>query len=331
MRRMSRRAWAIKLGSGGRVVPFCELHRIIGIGWQMIDLAVVALGSHEELVEHVRERCTWYGSNREVGGAAGNLSRFIRDCTPGDYVLYYDPPNKQVVITRVISDALYRDFELDDPVDVWHYRRVEYPVPPISILDLHGSIKGGLLGPRGTFWSLDRSYVVIDHLAHGRDPGTQVAPDVEVTEAYERLRSLLVTRAQALNDHDWEWLVVDYLKAQGAQVDERAVGGSRPIIDVEARFDHGELPEEVWRVQVKRLQDRRVDWPAIEHDASHAGEARFCYVAVFGFTAQARERAAAEGIVLLEAGDFTRFLLGSRVRPELRAKLRLPFGMASEE
>jgi hypothetical protein len=219
---------------------------------------------------------------------------------------------------------------MDDPVDVWHCRRVEYPVPPISILEFHGEIKGGVLGPRGTFWSLDRSFVAIDHLAHGRDPGSELAPDIEVTEAYERLRSLVVTRALALDDRDWEWLVVDYLKAQGAQVDERAVGGNRPIIDVEARFNHGELPEEVWRVQVKRYQDQPVDWPAIERDASHIGEAKFCYVSVFGFTSQARERAAAEEIVLLEAGDFIRFLLGSGLRPELRAKLRLPFGLASE-
>lgn len=312
------------------MVPFCERHAIIGIGWQMIDHDVVANGSRDELVEHVRERCLWYQTGRQVGGAVGSLSRFFRECRPGDYVLYYDPPNKHVVITRVVSDALDRDFEMDDPVDVWHYRRVEYPVPPISILDFHGSIKGGVLGPRGTFWSLDRSYVAIDHLAHGRDPGSQVVPDVDVTEAFERLRSLVVARAQALNDRDWEWLVVDYLKAQGAQVDERSVGGSRPIIDAEARFDHGELPEEVWRVQVKRLQDQPVDWPAIERDASHVGEARFCYVSVFGFTREARERAAAEEIVLLEAGDFIRFLLGSKLRPELRAKLRLPVGMAAE-
>jgi len=324
------RAWVIKLGSGGRVVPFCERHSIVGIGWQMIDPAVIALGSRDELIEHVRTECPFYGTARQVGGAAGNLGRFVRECSPGDYVLYYDPPNKHVVITRVVSDALYRDFDMDDPVDVWHYRRVEYPVPPISILDFHGSIKGGVLGPRGTFWSLDRSYVAIDHLAHGRDPGTQIAPDAEVTEAFERLRSLVVARAQALNDRDWEWLVVDYLKAQGAQVDERTVGGSRPIIDAEARFDHGELPEEVWRVQVKRLQDQPVDWPAIERDASHVGETRFCYVSVFGFTREARERAATEEIMLLEAGDFIRFLLGSKLRPELRAKLRLPVGMAAE-
>ena len=84
---MAGRAWAIKLGSAGRVVPFCERHSIVGIGWQMVDLAVVLHGSREELVEHVREKCPWYKSNREVGSAVGNLSRFDEDCADGDYVL----------------------------------------------------------------------------------------------------------------------------------------------------------------------------------------------------------------------------------------------------
>ena len=45
---------------------------------------------------------------------------------------------------------------------------------------------------------------------------------------------------EALNELDWEWLVVDYLKAQGASVNERLVGGNRPIIDAEAMFDLGD-------------------------------------------------------------------------------------------
>ncbi|CAN5654385.1 hypothetical protein BH23CHL7_BH23CHL7_20380 [soil metagenome] len=310
-------------------MPFCERHSIVGIGWHQVDHAVLVAGGRDELWAHVRERIPGYESGRQVGAATGSLWRFARECSIGDYVLYYDPPNKHVVVTRVLSDALPRDFELDDPVDVWHFRRVEYPIPPIPILDLHGSIKGALLGPRGSFWSLDRSSATIDHLAHGRDPDTQLVPDAEVAGAFDRLRSLIVTRAQALNDRDWEVLVADWLKAQGAQVDGR-VGGSQPIIDAEARFDHGELPEEVWRVQVKRLQNRPIDWPAIERDAAHVGEARFCYVSVFGFTPEARERAAAEDIVLLEAGDFVRFLLGAKLRPELRAKLRLPLAMTGE-
>jgi hypothetical protein len=56
---------------------------------------------------------------------------------------------------------------------------------------------------------------------------------------YEQLRNLVVQRLAALTDRDWELLVVDYLKAQGAHVDERRVGGNRPVIDVEAYFDQG--------------------------------------------------------------------------------------------
>ena len=63
--------------------------------------------------------------------------------------------------------------------------------------------------------------------------------------------------AEALNERDWEWVVVDWLKTQGAHVDERHVGKNQPIIDAEARFDHGELGEDLWRVQVKRLNSEQ--------------------------------------------------------------------------
>jgi hypothetical protein len=144
------------------------------------------------------------------------------------------------------------------------------------------------------------------------------------------LRTLLVRRAEALNAEHWEWLVVDFLKAQGAHVDERRVGGSRPIIDAEARFDHGELGEEIWRVQVKRL-NHEVGWDIIESDLRHVGDARFCFVSVFGFSPEARQRAAAAGVVLLEAGDFSRFLLSGKLRARLREQLRLPAELTSPE
>lgn len=293
----------------------------------MVDSTVVLAADREQLWQHVREACPWYAGNQAVGSATGNLYRFGRECSIGDYVLYYDPPNKHVRVCRIVSDMRYRAFDLEDEEDIWHYREVEYPIPPIPILDFHGSIKGGLLSPRGTFWNLDRVYNDIDHLAHGRAPHLMTAPDPEMSGAYDQLNRLVVNRAEALTDRDWEWLVVDWLKAQGAQIDERRVGGTQSIIDAEAAFDHGELGEEIWRVQVKRYQNRQVDWPAVERDASHIGDAHFCYVSVFGFTKEARERADADRIVLLEAADFTRFLLGGKLRAELKAKLKLPFGL----
>jgi len=319
------RAWGIKLGSGGRCVPFCEQHQIVGVGWRNIDPVVLRTATREGLTEHVTLRCPNYTSARERGNAVGQLWRFGRECAIGDYILYYDPPRKQVRICRVTSDAQARDFDLDQAAtDIWHLRRVEYPIPPIPILDFYGVLKGRLLGPRSSFWEI-RPFAVVDRLAKGAAPNMIAASDPELAAAYQRVRELVVKRAEALNDKDWEWLVADYFKAQGAHVDERRVGGTGAVIDVEARFSRGELGEEVWRVQVKRYQDRQIDWPAIETDFEHAGEdAQFCFVSVYGFTAEARARAEAEDIRLMEAGDFTRFLLSGKVRDRLRQKLALP-------
>jgi predicted Mrr-cat superfamily restriction endonuclease len=324
---MPERAWGIKLGSGGICVPFCEKHGIVGIGWKDVDSDVLAVADRDTLWRHVAEKCDWYnGDRRAIGTAAGQLYRFGRECREGDYILYYDPPRKHVRVARVKSEARFRDFDLADGVDIWHYRSVDIAANPIPILDFYGGLKGSLLGPRMSFWELGDAHGTVAQLFRGESPHLTLAPDPKLTDAYNALRGLVVQRAEALNAEDWEWLIVDYLKAQGAHVDERRVGKSQPIIDAEARFDRGELGEEIWRVQVKRRKNQLVDWPTIEADYEHAGEARFCYVAVFGFTEEARKRAADERVVLLEAGDFTRFLLSGKLRPRLRELLQLPFG-----
>jgi predicted Mrr-cat superfamily restriction endonuclease len=322
---MSGRVWGIKLGSGGRCVEFCERHRIVGVGWPMVNAPVVNTGNRDQLWSHVKETCNFYSENREVGKATGQLFRFGQECREGDYILYYNPLKKCVCVCRVVSGALFRDFELADKTDIWHYRRVDYPIDPIPVLDLHGSLKGSLLGPRMSFWEIDGAFTTVNQIACGQSPGATAAPDAELNAAYRGLQTLVLHRLEALNEHDWEWLVVDYLKTQGAVVDERRVGGNQAIIDMEARFDHGEFGEEVWRIQVKRYQGRAVDWPEIEHYSRNVGDANFCFVAVFGFSEQARQRADEEEIRLLEAGDFVPFLLGGKLRQRLREKVLLPF------
>jgi predicted Mrr-cat superfamily restriction endonuclease len=290
----------------------------------MVDASIAASESRETLRRHITKVCDWYKTERERGGATGQLLRFAQECQPGDYVLYYVPAKKHVVFCRVTSGPLFRDFDLIDETDVFHYRRVEYPRPPVPILDLYGPLKGQVLGPRMSFWEI-RPYEVVHQIASSESPAIAAVADPELDTAYRSLRELLLKRAEALNEQDWEWLVVDYFKAQGAQVDERFVGGRQPIIDAEAVFDHGELGEETWRIQVKRYQGRKVDWPAIQNDLDHVGEAWFCYVSVYGFTDEARTRAdEEERVLLMEAEDFTLFLLGGKSRESIRQKLRIP-------
>ena len=106
----------------------------------MVEAAKVAGATREELWSHVRATCTFYAQPREVGKATGQLFRFGQECKQGDYILYYYPPQKCVRICRITSGPLYRDFEIDERTDIWHYRKVEYPVAPIPVLDLYGSL-----------------------------------------------------------------------------------------------------------------------------------------------------------------------------------------------
>jgi predicted Mrr-cat superfamily restriction endonuclease len=321
------RAWGIKLGSGGKGVAFCEEHQLVGVGWRNIDTELLVSASRGALAAHVRDTCDWYKTAHQRGRAAGALWRFARECAPGDYVVYYDPAGKRVRICRVLGAVERRSAEGDKP-DIWQTRRVEYPCPPIPVTDLPGSLYGRLLSPRGTFWEI-RAHHVVEQLANGVPFSQIVVADAGLSNVSSELAAQVVARLLELNPTDWEHLVADYFTAQGATIEGR-VGGSQAVIDLAATFSHGELGGERWLVQVKRFQDQKVGWPAVERDLMHAGEEgdhRFCYVSAFGFTAEARERGRKK-VHFMEAADFVPFLLGAKahqyLRPPLRTKLALP-------
>jgi hypothetical protein len=293
---LGRRVWGIKLGTGGIYVDFCEKHNIVGIGWVGVS-------------------------------ATGQVLQFVDDCAIGDYIIYYNPPRKEVRICRVLSEAMYRDFDLTGPeanIDIWHYRKVEYPFPPTAILDFHAGLKGRILDPRVSFWELMGAYQTIDQIARSRTPQIAATADSEIMQAYATLRALVVARSEALNEKDWQCLVVDYLKAQAAWVYEKEAAIDQPRINVEARFNHGEFGEELWRVYIIRSNGQKVDRLEIEQDLKVAGNARLCFVAVFGFTEQARQLAHDRGARLMEPADFTAFLLTGKLRESIRQKLRVP-------
>src|SRR5260370_8276463 len=246
---MAERAWAIKLGSGGRCVPFCEEHSIVGVGWKNVDSTAIVSGTREEIYNNLTVRPEYKDNEGGFGQWTGSLYRFGQACAEGDYVLYYDPGQKRVQICRVLSGPEYRKFDLEakdttgDDVDIWHYRKIEFATEPIPVLDLYGALKGKLLGPRGTFWELHDEFSTIDQLTKGLLPHVLIASDPEIRETFTRLRSLVVNRAEALNERDWEFLVADYFKAQGAQVDDSAVVGSRGPIDSQPAFSHADIPQ----------------------------------------------------------------------------------------
>jgi hypothetical protein len=74
---MSERAWAIKLGSGGSTVPFCERHRIVGVGWPDIDSEIVTKENRDAIWAHVRKAYSPEKVfDRTVSNWTGQLFRF---------------------------------------------------------------------------------------------------------------------------------------------------------------------------------------------------------------------------------------------------------------
>lgn len=318
----SPKTWAIKLGSVGVCVPFCEKHKIVGIGWEMVDAKIIRGKSYEEIRKYISGISGLFTDDkRRVGSDTGNIFRFTHECKIGDYILYYDPPKKHVRICRVTSEPLYRNFDpAQKDIDIWHYRKVEYPVAPISILDFDGRLKGGLLGPRMSFWKISEDSEAVEENIKGNSSGKA---DQKISDAYNSLNELLINKSLLLTAEDWELVVADYLEAQGAHVRGK-VGGNQPIIDVEATFNRGELGIEVWRGQVKYYRSQKVDWPEIERDFNVAGEnVKFFFASVAGFTEEAISKASDEGIRLFEAGDFTKFFLSGKLNERLRRKLGL--------
>jgi len=312
--------WAIKLGSAGRCVSFCEERGVVGLGWRMIDHDVLATGSSDELWAHVKERCPWYSSTTAISQARGQLWRFARECEVGHIVVYYDPSRKDAVFCRVDGDVERRSDEDGDPtVDIWFMRRVTI-LRRIPVLNLHGTVKGRLLGPRMSFWRLRPAQLVSELAEHG----TAIHRDEEVEEAFAALVDIVARRATQLNDRHWEAVVANYFRAQGAQIPGR-VGGNQAVVDVEAHFPRGALGLETWRVQVKRFTNRPVDALEILRDYENSGDCdRFGYASVFGFTDEARERADEANIRLWEPKDFAIFLLSERVSENLREQLGFP-------
>jgi len=295
-----------------------------------MPLSIVTSGSRAEILGTLEEVPNYEGCEPKFGQWVGSLHRFGHECQPGDYILYYDPSMKHVQICEVITAPGFRDFDLEaldthgEEVDIWHYRKVKLACPPIPITDFYGSLKGKLLGPRGTIWQLHGQFEVISKIARGLDVGLSLATDPEIQAAKSRLEELIKVRTEALNERDWELLAADYFRSQGALVEEKTIGGNRSVIDFEAVFDHGDIPESTWRVQVKRYQNRPVGAAEIKKHADNVGDAHFCFVSVFGFTDDARELAENSDILLLQAESFSSFILGGKLRETLTTKLKVP-------
>ncbi len=321
------KTWGIRLGSYGSQIDFCENQKIVGIGWNSVPAELMKSNNKDEIVQFLME---FYPTRKKAGIAASQLTRFYHSINVGDYILYYNPPKKNVTIAKVESAASYRDFDLHKKdSDIWHYRKVSYPCPPIPITRFDAVLKWSLLGPKLSIWNIEQDSKRVDLLAQGLDPKQLEVPDIDISNAHEKLSELISKRLQSLDEIDLELLVSDYFEFSGLKV-IGSVGGNRTLIDVEGQLGCGAF-EERWVAQVKRRQNSKIDWPEIVDYFEKSDYDNFCFVSLFGFTDRAHEendnfhdddKNRLSNIVLLEAKDFVDMVITRKCSEKILKKIQ---------
>lgn len=332
------RTWAIRLGSMGELVPFCERHGLVGLGWPNVRPGVALAADRAALLRYVESHHDSGASEAQRRSIVGQIHRFCVEAAIGDEVVYFDPARAHVVVATIESDVFARSFGRPEVAGVWYWRRVARRAAPLPIGALSASMQRRLRVPYITFWNL-RSFDLLARAGGSsasrgarRAPAARTgaprggpAPDPEIEDAYQRLEALLVRRMAWLQDQDIEALAVDWVRARRGDVDERATARGRQLIELEATIplDHGS--RRTLNLLLKRYRGRPVNWPTIGRARVKAARgSTCCFVAMGGFTSEAQARAREEGVALLEARDFVPLLLSGQIRDSLRARLQIP-------
>ena len=303
------KTWGIKLGSNGCYVNFCEEYGIIGIGWKDVSL---------DLVQN-KDRETLYNDHGVNGHAFGTLERFVVEANIGDYVLYYHPIAKQITLARITGNAEKRDFSLElDNVDIWFLRKVEI-INSYNLVDFDASLKGSLLGYKGSFCCIENEDIPYSHcdlLAHGKDPYSQ--DDEAIRDAYNNLHRLICNKMSSLDPTDFEHLIADYIVSMGFRISER-IGGNLPVIDIKGIGPFGTI----CKAQVRRTGGA-VSKTEVQHCINNAGECDyFIFASLNGFS-ESLEGELDPEVILLDAksDELFKLILSGKCSERVMNKIR---------
>lgn len=285
--------WGIKLGSYGSAVEFCENHGIVGVGWEMFS------PGDDELPPRLR--------------------RFCQDVEINDYVIYYNPRKKTFSLCRVLGEAQHRDFDLDNDIDIWNYRKVR-KIKEINYLDFPGLLKWSVLGPRMSFWRIENSDAeknYADCLAHDKDFFER--ENKEFNEIFVKIKEIVLKKMQDLQEGDFEKLLFDLMEFQGIKC-SCDVGKSQAIIDVYGTGPFGQK----WYGQAKKRLGKKASGNEVRKFVAAVDDNYGIFASFDGFDEEAQKVAGEhENILLLDKEDFVDLILSGKISDDLKIRLKL--------
>ncbi len=248
---MSNNMWMVRAGEGAYLIEDFRKKNIVAIGWNRMKDAS-SIRSRSEVKRLIQEK---YPENKRHQNivSAGQFSRFLLEFKKGDYVLSYDPDNREYLVGEILSD-----YEFNSQLSEYHHIRKVKWLGKVQRDKLSTSTRN-TLGAISTIFELkDDAKVEILNVLEGKEVKKDEIED-EVEE--EGLKEDMVSRAHELIkdkvlELDWEdmeKLVAGILRAMNYKTFITERGADRGK-DIEASPDGLMLSEPRIIVEVKHRQ-----------------------------------------------------------------------------
>jgi restriction system protein len=298
----------VRAGDNNELADSVEDKKCVAIGWQVGDLA--RLETRDEFKARYQKSYDATSLSR-INVNAGQLYRFVRAISQGDYVLTYDQSARELIIGVCDGPYAYNPQFLGDRYP--HIRPVRW-LRRVS-RDAFSAPARNSMGSSLTIFSLDQHLAEIDAAATGQVvEETAVPPGDEVPPFYEEVKAkadgLISDLINAIDPYDFQDLVAGLLEAMGFHAVSSPKGTDRGV-DIVAHPDAFGFERPRIKVQVKHRRGA-VGGPELRQFIAtlRDGESGL-YVSTGGFKGDAELEAekSREPVALIDVDGFLRLLL----------------------
>ena len=319
---MGKNMWMVRAGEGAYRIEDFRRKKYVAIGWNRIK-DVSKIKNREEVKQLILEK---YPENKKYQNivSAGQFSRFLLEFKTGDYVLSYDPDNREYLVGELIGDYEYNSTEKEYS----HTRKVRW-LGKVSRDKLSISTRN-TLGAICTIFKINdiAQNEIISVLEEKKETKDVVQEEMDE----EGLKEDMVSKAHELIkdevlDLDWEdmeKLVAGILRAIGykTMITERGADRGR---DIEASKDGLMLEEPRIIVEVKH-RSGQIGAKEIRNFNSVLRGQKGLYISTGGFSKEAKYEAERtdEQLTLIDSDRLVKLIIQNYDDFDVDTKLLIP-------
>ena len=217
----------------------------VGIGWlRNIDLSKIK--SKDELYPIYKENYPEDKSNVVIGQQVGQISRFLFDINPGDFVIT-PAQNTEFIYYGIVEENPYFFADSSDGCPYSHRKRVKWAKEPIQRSQFSVPFQNSI-----------RSSLTVFYVSHKKNFFTTIGrpdlvPDSEKVQEADYYTSVL-NKILELDDREFELLITEVLNALGFEGTEHRGKVGDGGVDATGELDVSGLAKIKLFVQAKRYK-----------------------------------------------------------------------------